>query len=125
MKAIIQSLAGVTLYAGMSVGTLAVLLIGARDTWKERGGWRTWPAVVGLICVLAAYAIAWASSIYQWRYGFDFNDPTVRVQFVKLISMIAAVALVIGLFAKGSQRTAILVGSLLVQMYCIFQIDAV
>lgn len=80
---------------------------------------------MGLVCVLIAYAIAWASVVYQSRYGFDFNDPTIRMEFVRPISMIACTALLLALFAKGSQRTAILIGSLLVQMYCIFQIDAI
>lgn len=125
MKDLVETIGWYVLSAGMSIGTLAALLIGTRGIWKEGGSWRTWPAVVGLVCVTVAYLIAWASLFYQWTYGFDFNDPTIRMKFVRPTSELATVALVVALFAKGSRRAAILIGSALIQMYCIFQIDAI
>ena len=125
MKAIVQTVAWYVLNAGMSIGTLAAILIGARSVWRGRGTWRTWPAVIGLLCAVIAYLVAWASFFYQWKYGFDFNDPTIRMKFVHPTSILATIALVSGLFARTGERTAILISSVLVQMYCVFQIDAI
>ena len=125
MKALVEMVAWYVLQAGMSIGTLAAVVVGIRGIWREGGGWRTWAAAAGLLCVLVAYVVAWASFIYQWRYGFDFNDATIRMRFVRPISEFATAAFVLALFAKGSRRTAILVGSVLVQMYCVFQVDAI
>lgn len=125
MKAIVATVAWYVLNGGMSIGTLAAVLIGARSIWQERGTWRTWPAAIGLFCAVIAYLVAWASLFYEWTYGFDFNDPTIRMKFVNPISTLATIALVCAMFARTRGRTAILISSVLVQMYCVFQIDAI
>ena len=125
MKAIVGTVGWYILSAGMSIGTLTEVLIGARSIWQERGTWRTWPAALGLLCVVIAYLVAWASLFYQWTYGFDFNDPTMRMKFVRPISTLATIGLVSALFARTRGRTAILISSVLVQMYCVVQMDAI
>jgi hypothetical protein len=125
VKAVVQTVAWYVINAGMSIGTLAAVLIGARSIWQERGTWRTWPAAIGLLCAAIAYLVAWTSLFYQWTYGFDFNDSTVRMKFVRPTSILATMALVSALFAKRRGRTAILISSVLVQMYCVFQIDEI
>jgi hypothetical protein len=125
VKAVVQTVAWYVLSAGMSIGTLFAVLFGARSIWQERGTWRTWPAAIGLLCAVIAYLVAWASFFYQWKYGFDFNDPTIRMKFVGAISTLATIASASALFARTSGRTAVLICSVLVQMYCVFQIDAI
>jgi hypothetical protein len=125
VKAIVESIAWWTLIMGMSVGPLIGLFVVVQTAWKEGRSWHVWPAFAGSLCLLAAYLAAWTCYFYQQKYGFDFNDPTIRMRFVRPMSLLSAAALVLALFNKGKQRSALLIGAVLVQMYCIFQIDEI
>lgn len=128
MKPLLQSVVFYALQAGIFIGSFACLAVGSYLLWKKKhkdAKWRLAIAAFGAVCGWACYASLCAASLYERRYGFNFNDPTIRMEFVRWGSSLATFGILGALFTKGSARTALLFGCLLINMYWFLIVEAI
>jgi hypothetical protein len=127
VKALTQEVVWYVLLAGMFVGPVICLAVAVYLAWQRRyeGGAGIWIILASVLCASAAYAALLAGFFYQRKYGFEFNDPTIRLKFVHWGSSLATFGTLIALLNKKGLRTVLLIGCLLIQMYWFFQVQAI
>ena len=86
------------------------------DTARFRN-YRSIAAIAGVIFAAAGIIVMWAAFRHQWLYGFEFNDPSVRVAFMRAGSRLSTIAIVLAFAASKQIRGSLLIASLLPQLY--------
>jgi hypothetical protein len=128
VKPLTQQIAWYILEAGMFVGSPACFAVAGYLLWKQVRAGRNWwllLVAVGLACGWIGYGVLWSAFLHERRYGFDFNDATIRMKFVHWGSAWADCGMLGALFGRGRLRSLLLVGCLLAQMYWFFQVQAI
>jgi hypothetical protein len=128
VKPLTQQIASIIMAVGMFGGSIACLIVATYLVVKRARAPRDWwlllPAV-STVCGWVGYAVLWAAFLYQRNYGFEFNDATIRLKFVHWGSAWANCGMLGALFGRGRLRSLLLIGCLLLQMYWIFQAQAI
>jgi hypothetical protein len=127
VKALTELVAWYVLLAGMFFGPPLCLALSARLVRRRGYEGKTKSFIFGAsaLCAAAGYAVLLAGFLYQRKYGFDFNDASIRLRFVHWGSSLSTLGSLIALFNKGSVRTTLLVSCLMLQMYWYFQVQAI
>jgi hypothetical protein len=118
VKRLTAELLGYVMWYGVLIGPGACLLASGFFLWRQRplfSNWRNLAGIVSLICSAAGVVTLWMAFFYQRKYGFEFNDPTVRLEFGMLI----------GLMGKKRARSFGVVACVLLQLYWLVLVEQI
>jgi hypothetical protein len=128
VKRLTAELLGYVMWYGVLIGPGACLLASGFFLWRQRplfSNWRNLAGIVSLICSAAGVVTLWMAFFYQRKYGFEFNDPTVRLEFVHRGSLFASCGMLIGLMGKKRARSFGVVACVLLQLYWLVLVEQI